>query len=74
MTKKEAFKNWGCLNSIDWSDDSKLKQQYQEAYEIHKKDMKEHPELHDQHEVELGRCYHGYPCKCGFNYSVDSSD
>ena len=74
MTNKEAFKNWGNLNTLDWSGDTKAQCAFKAAKELHEKDMKEHPENHDQHEVLLGRCYHGYPCKCGFNYTIDSSD
>ncbi len=72
MTKEEAFIQWGTRNGH-----SKLtSDQFDMAQKIHDKDKEENPQDHEWG-PKNGREHRGWAtphCKCGFAYSVDSSD
>ena len=68
--RKQYFKNFGYMNG--WSKADYV--EYDKAARLHKKDMQQHPELHDCHTTTPYRCVTRTQCKCGFGHSVDSSD
>lgn len=70
MTESEAFRNWGCQNSLSEEE----MERYNRAYAMHKAAELLDPEHHHLVETEIGRCYYDVSCKCGFHSTYDCSD
>lgn len=77
ITDKEMCKAWDCLNCYEWGlRSAEETAAFFAAKKRHEELCETHPEDHELLEVRLNdrNTFHRYECKCGFSYTVDSSD
>ena len=68
--QKAWFKNYGTMNGWNWEQSFN----FRVANILHQWDMDRNPQFHDVDEINTMRGWHETKCKCGFEWSCDSSD